>query len=211
MKYVKYCIVFIIGMSILPFIAHAECDYQRKAELSRIAGNVKLAYEYDVKEELKFSVKITNITNDIYLVDGLNNTFSGSSEMSHRYKDGQTVRYTIYSNDNNCRGEELLTQYISLPYYNIYHDYSSCKLHPNHNYCKMWSDTRAVSRDKFEQVMYAETLKKNIASINEEENETFVDNILDFINEYKFIIIITGVVILIIVIGLLIRRHIRKL
>lgn len=211
MKYVKYCIVFIIGMIILPFITHAECDYQRKAELSRIAGNVKLAYEYDVSQELKFSVIITNITNDIYLVDGLGTTFSGSSEMTHRYRDGQTIRYTIYSNDANCRGEELLTQYISLPYYNIYYDYSSCKLHPEHQYCKMWSDTRAVSREKFEQVMYAETLKKNITSVNEEENESFVDNILDFINEHKFIIIITGVVILIIVIGLIIRRHIRKL
>ena len=198
-------------MIILPFITHAECDYQRKAELSRIAGNVKLAYEYDVSQELKFSVIITNITNDIYLVDGLGTTFSGSSEMTHRYRDGQTIRYTIYSNDANCRGEELLTQYISLPYYNIYYDYSSCKLHPEHQYCKMWSDTRTISREKFEQVMYAETLKDNAKKSTSKEDENFISEILSFLEENILLFIIAGIVILIIIIGLIIRRHMRKL
>lgn len=211
MKYVKYCIVFIIGMIILPFITHAECDYQRKAELSRIAGNVKLAYEYDVSQELKFSVIITNITNDIYLVDGLGTTFSGSSEMTHRYRDGQTIRYTIYSNDANCRGEELLTQYISLPYYNIYHDYPSCVGHENHKYCKMWGDTQSLSRDQFEEAMYAETLKDNIRQQTNVEEGSFFDKVLTIARENRVMIIVIGVVVILLVIGLIIRRHMRKL
>ena len=211
MKYVKYCTVFIIGMIILPFITHAECDYRRKAELSRIAGNVKFAYEYDVSQEQKFSVLITNITNDIYIVDNLGTTFSGTAEMSHRYNADQTIRYSIYSNDANCRGEELLTQYISLPYYNIYHDYSSCKLHPNHKYCQMWSDTRSLSREEFERVMYAETLKNDVKATEAETEDNLFDNVLNLMEENKVIVIISVIAVFILIIGLLIRRHMKKL
>ncbi len=210
MKYVKYCIVFIIGMIILPFITHAECDYQRKAELSRIAGNVKLAYEYDVTKAQKFSVLITNITNDIYLVDSLGTTFSGSSEMSHRYDSGQTIRYTIYSNDVNCKGEELLTQYISLPYYNKYHDYGSCIGNEDHEYCKMWSNTSSIPREQFEQAMYDASIQK-IADEAKLKEESFFERIWNFITEHTTIWIGLGVIVILGIIILIIRRHMRKL
>ena len=58
---VKYVICALICMCVTPTFVHAKCDYQRQAELSRIASNVQLAYTYDSTE---FTVFVSNLTID---------------------------------------------------------------------------------------------------------------------------------------------------
>ena len=64
-KQIKYVIFALMCMCVTPLITHAECDYQRKAELSRMASNVQFSYTYD--ENIDFTVNITNIIDDIYV------------------------------------------------------------------------------------------------------------------------------------------------
>ena len=63
---VKYVICALICMCVTPTFVHAKCDYQRQAELSRIASNVQVAYTYD---SVEFTVFVSNLTSDLYITD----------------------------------------------------------------------------------------------------------------------------------------------
>ena len=160
----KYLFVFIGCMFISPLISHAQCSYERTAELSRIASNVQFGYTYEVTGDVTYNVTMTNLVNDIYVVDNYNNTFVGETEMNKA--PANSLKYTIYSNDNDCRGEILVTKYLSLPVYNYFSKMEACKQYPNFRYCQMWENTRGVSEADFnnalEQYKTNELSKENV-------------------------------------------------
>ena len=72
----KKTILFIIAIAlVLPFSVKAECDYEREAELSRIASNVQFSYTYRMNNNgsLVFDVNIINVPEDIYIIESENN------------------------------------------------------------------------------------------------------------------------------------------
>ena len=48
MRYIKYVVFTFICMIFVPLVSYADCDYQREAELSRIASNVQINYTYEI-------------------------------------------------------------------------------------------------------------------------------------------------------------------
>ena len=127
-KRMKYMLFALICMGVTPLITHAECDYQRQAELSRIASNVQFSYNYNMNEGLTFTLYVNNLTDDIYVVDSYGQRLSGTGEKQLIYspsrvsgfQSGDQVRFEIYSNDSNCPNNLLITKYVNFPIFNPY-------------------------------------------------------------------------------------------
>lgn len=206
-KRIFYIILGFICMT--PFIGKvsAECNYQRLAELSKIATNVKLSYNYD--GNAKFTVTLTNITNDIYVIyynPGIlsNVTLSGLNEQSVNIGAGTTLNFNIYSNDPNCYGRKLVTKYISTPFYNYYSNYDECKKYPKFKYCQRWTNL-SITNEQFESEFekYQESLKEHD---EKKKNVDVLESIVSFFSQNKWILILLAIVVVIFVILFLIKR-----
>lgn len=215
---IKYFVFAIICMCITPLITHAECDYQRLAELSRIASNVQFNYNYDLSQGLSFTLYVTNLTNDIYAVDAYGNRFSGAGEKSLVYssadvtgfQNGDQVAFKFYSNDNNCKDEEIVTKYVNFPTYNPYSRFDICRQYPNFKYCQMWIDTSYLTYEEFEQELNASLSNATVTSEVPEEN--LYDSFLAFLNQ-PYIIIGTSIFLGLILFGvfiLILQKRRRK-
>lgn len=186
---------------IFPFFVKAECNYQRKSDLSKIASNVQLSYTYDVDQENKpvFVVTISNLTNDIYIVDNIGNVYSGEGEISYGGYSGLDGKYTIYSNDNNCKGEQILKKYLKIPYYNFYYNSEECKENPDFKYCKLWDYVTINSSDFDNELLKYKTDKENSNIDNNKSQGDFSFNIYTYLSGF-------GVLLLIIIIFVAIKR-----
>lgn len=156
MKHVKYFSFIILCMCVFPLYAHADCDYTRKAELNRLASNVQLSYGYVLNGENvpEFTVNLTNVVNDIYVVDNFGNTFYNDSAVKYTF--GTNITYTFYSRSNDCSNEMLFTKYLNLPTFNSYFNDPLCK-NSTSEYCELWTDTSELTYDDFEDNIQATT------------------------------------------------------
>lgn len=205
----KYLFVFLGSLFIFPLVSSAECSYERQAELSKIAANVKFSYTYVVSNGLPvFNVIITNLTNDIYVKDDSMNTFSGSGEKTATYQNGTSVSYSIYSNDNTCKGERILTKYINLPTYNNYSSSEECRTNSDFKYCQVW-DATGVNVDDFNQQYANYTMQLNKKNQETTQQDNVVQMIKQFINN-NLTIIIACLVAISILIMMFIYKKVRK-
>ncbi|MCI9110464.1 MAG: hypothetical protein HFH47_01475 [Bacilli bacterium] len=199
----KYLIIFVACFFLFPLASNAQCSYERQAELSKIASNVKFSYTYDVIEnEPHFSIAITNLTNDIYIRDdNFNHYINGVGEINLKYDiDGIAIQFDIYSNDVNCKAEKILTKYINLPNYNRYNQFSECTEEPDFKYCEIWSNTNSIDEAEFRKQIfeYSHSQKKNVP----QENKT---NLSEWIKNNQVYIISVIMCILIIVVMIVVR------
>lgn len=200
-RYLVYILLSFVCL--FPYDVNAECDYQRKAELSRIASNVQVSYNYD--QDNNFTVNITNLTDDIYIKDDYDVIIEGAGEKNFNYSDGEKIKYRIFSNDNNCKDEELLTKYVNLPIYNLYSNYDECKMYPEFQYCQKWLST-SITTDQFSKRLN-EYVKDNSNSGKSSKTE---DNVLDVIVEFFknniLILILFSILIFIIIVIILFKK-----
>lgn len=197
----KWNIIFFGLLLLFPFKTSAECDYKRLADLSKIASNVNLSYSYLIGEngEPKFFVNISNLTNDIYMVDYDNNIISGVFEKEFEYYSGSNMRFIIYSNDPNCYGEKIMTKYLKIPKFNSFFNTDECKNNPNFKYCSLWAKND-ISDDAFK----AE-LNNYLNDINTIDNKAKVnDDTSD--NNYLLYIVLPSVILFIFLIVIFIKR-----
>lgn len=212
MKRGYYSLVLFFCMFIFPTFVHAECSYERTAELSRIASNVQLSYNYKLEYGLEYDVHITNLTNDVYAMDNFGNVFTGNTDITKHYShdddvtfySGDTIYYNIYSNDDNCKGEYLLKKYITLKDYNKYSASPECLKYPDFKYCSKWISTAGIDTTVFEQELkkYTTVFSKQGDSISNNSGDVF-----DFINSNT--IIAVSIIILVIGVYYLRRKLVR--
>ena len=196
MKYFRYLFIGICFMLFFPMITRASCDYERAAELSKIAGNIQFNYSYDVDSNdfPIFTVNMTNVTNDIYVVDETDGTIVRESEHGFVYDfTGTTIDYRIYSNDDNCKDELISTKSITIPHYNGFSALDDCLKYPNFKYCQTWLNTENLSQDDFNDELenYIQKMNNSSSSIAYEENR-FLDFIVD--NLFFIVLAIVGIV-----------------
>ena len=206
---IKYLAFTFVCLFMVPLITRAECDYQRQAELSRLASNVQFSYNYKiVNSSPEYTVNISNITNDIYVTDNLGNRFAGQSEFMHKYYIWDNkADYTIYSNDNNCKGEVLLTKHISFPYYNQYSVLPECQKYASSELCSIWYDTSNYSELEFIDALtkVGNTSKELFKAEDNDLKTTVLDVIMD--NLVYVVLSAIGILILIIFIVLKVVRR----
>lgn len=199
----RYVLLFMFCMILFPNTSKADCSYERQAELSRMASNVQFSYNYEMGDNNTplFTVNINNVPADIYIRkqnDLFGNVISNTSEYIESTVGGITLVYNIYSNDNNCRDEKILTQYLSIPYYNYYANSEECIKYPNFKYCQMWLNS-SISLDEFNNSLE----KYKSSQVNDmviEEDKSLIDIITENINYILGIIAIFVILVIICVI-----------
>lgn len=214
-KQIKYVFFALICMCVTPLITHAECDYQRQAELSRIASNVQLNYNYSMNEGLTFTLYVNNLTDDIYIVDNYGQRLSGAGDKQLIYspsrvsgfQSGDQVRFDIYSNDSNCPNVLLLTKYINFPIFNPYSNFEDCKQNPNFKYCQIWADTSSVTHEQF--INELNGSKSQSVENAEEIKQNIFDEILSFLSR-PYIMIVGLILLTLVLISLFIYILKRK-
>ena len=196
-KQVKYVLFTLICMCVTPLITHAECDYQRQAELARLASNVQLTYTYNSNSG--FQVIMTNLTSDLYAVNNYGQTIYGGEEKTFNYSSG-TISFDIYATDSSCSTGKLLTKSVTLPTLNAYSYYDECKQFPNFKYCQLWGDF-SVTHDQFmkEFESYKEDVNASLTSADDGDSEV-LEIILETLSNNAFMFIFLGCVIIIVVI-----------
>ena len=202
-KQIKYIIFALICMCVTPLITHAECDYQRLAELSRLASNVQLSYTYS--EESGFQITMTNLTNDLYATNIYGQRIDGGAERVFEAVSG-SYNYDIYSNDSNCPGEFLLRKSINLPVRNSYSYYDECKQYPNFKYCQMWSNI-SVTHEQFMEEL--EQYKGNVEEMKDQlttEKVSIFDALLEVLGANWFMFVFLGVVVLLTLIIFFVKK-----
>lgn len=202
-KQIKYVIFALICMCVTPLITHAECDYQRLAELSRLASNVQLSYTYS--EESGFQITMTNLTNDLYATNIYGQRINGGAERVFEAISG-SYNYDIYSNDSNCPGEFLLRKSINLPVRNSYSYYDECKQYPNFKYCQMWSNI-SVTHEQFMEEL--EQYKGNVEEMKDQlttEKVSIFDTLLEVLGANWFMFVFLGVVVLLTLIIFFVKK-----
>lgn len=184
MRNLKYYVFTIICIIMFPIIGHAECSYERQAELSRIASNVQLSYTYD--ETNGFIIYMTNLTSDLYAEDSHGKKINGGQEYSESAA-SSSYSYVIYSNDSNCYGDKLVTKSITIPTLNAFSFSDECKAYPNFKYCQKWGSFDLTS-DQFEQALnkYKGEVEKKRKTTVESENVWKI--ILNVLSENVFVI-----------------------
>ena len=214
-KKIKYVFFAVICMCVTPLVTHAECDYQRQAELSRLASNVQMSYTYDVANGVNFTLYMTNLTNDVYIVDEFGNTFSGVGEKSMLYsssnvsgfQQGKQVGFEIYSNDNNCKDYLIMNKYINFPKFNAYSTLDECKQHPNFKYCQMWVDTSSITYDQFIDELNKSTSSSQTVEAEAEEN--IWDEVITFLTQ-PHIVIVGSILIILVLISVVVWKIIGR-
>ena len=189
----KILFFLLFGVLLIPFNIRAECDYQRKAELMKLASNVKISYNYElVDNDMIYHVELSNLTGDIYAIDSSSTVFNSTSFSKTYYGDSYET-FGIYSNDPNCQGERLLNKNFTLPYFNSYSLLPECKSNSGHQLCQIWSDTKSYNLQQFLKAL------KNVPESTDKENVTTekTENyyFLIFIIVFAFIVIATAVVV----------------
>ena len=198
----KKCFCLLFLMLLFPLQAKADCDYKRQADLSKIASNVQISYSYliDENHEPQFFVNVTNLTDDVYIIDDYDNVLRGSGEKEIKYSRGSNIRFVFYSNDPNCLDEKITTRYLKIPYFNQYYNTEECKKYPNFKYCKLWN-YETIGEEQY---------KEELAKYTKKEDNSQIRNVNQK-DEFNYIYIIYGAGILTIVfLVILIIKRLRK-
>lgn len=186
MKKIKCLLLVLVCCFVSPLTAKADCDNQRMAELNKIAGNVQISYSYEVDENNipVLTTNITNVTEDIYVIDMFGNVYRDFDNIA-----SPNISYIyIYSNDPNCGGQ-LLKKGLNYPMYNVYHNLDIC----NNNsspMCEIWRDTTVYSEEVFREYVKGESTKESQQLSEEQQSET---------NDFNIYMIMAIIVLLIIV------------
>lgn len=202
----KYLFVFLGSLFIFPLVSSAECSYERQAELSKIAANVKFSYTYEMQEAIElralFKIYITNLTKDIYVRDEYNDlTIAGVSEKTVNYGDVSPAVFQIYSNDSSCKGELLTTKYVNMPTYNSYSQRQECQENPDFEFCEIWN-AKPESETQFNDKMTK--YQKQKTTDNSEKTEE--KDLLYFFQRNKTTLIIVAICVFVLITIAILRR-----
>lgn len=176
----------------------ASCDDEEVVRLSKIANNVTTSYRYN-EETKTFELTFTNLTKELVITNLSNNQiYNEDVEFTIKNLKSGSYKFNITSSDTSCTGETMVTKFISLPYYNEYHDSVYCKGIENYSYCIKWVQEKISEDDlKKKTTEYRESLNKKVKT--EVIEETTLDKVIKTIQKiyvkYYYIIlplIITG-------------------
>lgn len=135
-------IVFFIVLFTIPLSVKADCSYQDIVRLKKLAGNVSFSYRYNEDNFIiNFEITVSNLTNEIYMIDHSTEKYyySNNEDFTMKgYFPGKTIRFDFYAKDSSCTDQRLFTNYVTLPFYNTYHDSYICKDLQDFELCQKW-------------------------------------------------------------------------
>ena len=158
MKRIKVILFVFSLLMLMPNIVSAGCDQNEKSRLQTLASNLNFTYNYteinqnNTFNELKFSITIANIQSEFYIVDQTNKKifyYNNKNEVViNNYNPGSTIEFIVYASSDSCRGERIITNYVTLPPYNPFYKDSVCEGVTDYKLCNRWSRVD-LSYDEF--------------------------------------------------------------
>lgn len=220
MKKVYICMIFVFALLFLPnkVFADSLCDNRVLLEQRDKARNVNISYSYKMENgEPVFSITISNLFDDMYVVDKLSgktyhsDKFTTDSELVlDGYRDDQKIRYVIYSKAYGCYGRSLMTLYASIPNYNEFSADKVCVGAEEFSLCQRWGAV-SVDYDTFVAKVkaYKEQKSNSISTPNFEQEKTLLDYIFSFVGKY-YVYLVSLVIILVLLISALKKIFVQK-
>ncbi len=207
----KYFLLASIFMALLFVCPNAyaadECDYAEQYKLSALASNVNANYSVSEEPEVYFIITINNLTDKIYAAVKSDNN-SNIVEYEYSEANGGSVSFTsseiykktdftikIYAVNPFCDRSELRTITVTTPRYNPYYNYAACEDVRDFYLCQKWSDFEISYEELVSRINdYKEALKdKEI--IEEEQEKTIIQEVIDFVvKNYLYFVISGGVI-----------------
>ena len=204
MRKIKLILLFVL---FIPVVVNArsrtDCDYTLLSRLKKTASNINVSYTYkEENENVLFIVTINNLTSDMHLKDNItnkiynyDNTNNGELVISG-YSNIKKITYTIYSSNQGCIDETLITKIINLPTYNKYYKYPECNGLENYKICKKWSSYNESYEEFLNDIkeLTKEEIKEDITQKEQEEYNTILDIIGNLYIKYYYLILVPIIV-----------------
>ncbi len=196
--------------------AASSCNYQEQVDLNSKVGNIKVNYDLqtetkyfeDILEDVTFEyfhISIYNLTEEFYITvsDDLTKevlTFSSTDAEDgvvtfdrHDTSEINNLTFKVYTTSNtSCPGELYKTLYLTLPRYNEYSDRGTCEFIPDFYLCQKYVTFANVDEETFLKQVH-DYEDKLIDSDGKEtpqgDKDNPLNNILDFINKYKWVFV----------------------
>lgn len=206
----KIILSTLIAIMLLPVCVKAsDCDYNEQANLRKIASNVTASYDYiESSDSVTFSVTLTNLTSDIYIVDsatGRTYYYNNSPELTiNGYSAGTNIRYSIYASKANCIKEYLTIKYVNLPSYNKYYKDPLCTGLEQYSVCSKWQNINMTYDDFTKTVSAYKNNTTNNNSEAEDNTQTSSKSIFDYVFEFiisYYLYMVIGASIIIVVVS----------
>jgi len=217
---VTFIVAILMFFNIDVFALDETCTNEEKMRLIQLVNATNVTYEFveemhhDYNEIVRYyKVIVSNFKPDFYIYDEQQGTFfeyNGNSIVEQgKFYGGINYKLPfIASSKSPCANNVIMTKYVRMLPYNEYSTDPLCVGHETYELCKKFTPIRITSRSDFEQRMkeYIRKLDNKDEPeipVEEKEENTFFDKILDFLTDYYmyilvFIIItgITGIVII---------------
>ena len=197
-------IIFLLLLLLLPVAVNAyECNDNEIARLRKVASNVTASYDYqEANNNVTFSVTLTNLTNDVYIIDsvtGASYYYNGNNEITiNGYAAGTKIKYYIYPTKQNCMESYLNVRYVNLPYYNQYYNSEVC-INNTNQLCNKWRKTTLSYEEFVKRIKENNNDGQQEEIQNNEEKNTIFDYVSQFIYEYYVYIIGAGLIVIVII------------
>jgi hypothetical protein len=215
----------LLGVAILIMIlptkvsAASLCENKVLSDYKSLASNINIYYTYSMQNgKPVFDITISNIYEDIYIVDTTKNktykyqNFTSDYELILKgYTDNQRVKFQIYTSVSGCYGQLLSTRYVTLPNYNEYSDDNVCAGAEDYSLCQKWG---AMSLSYEEFVSRVEKYKESKSKppvVEEEEDKTLslTEQLFRFVGKY-YVFLVGGIIIIILIIAAIRNISLRK-
>lgn len=207
----KKKILFFIIALLSPMMVNAlNCSDEEYANVSKLASNVKLSYEYKIDENnnITYVITFSNLTSDMKILDNklvkVYQRFRNGKDFSFTTDVGGSYTFEIFS--NHC-ASKLTNKTIYIPEYNKLAIDERCNGLEEYNVCNRWSNYTA-NEEKFEKDLKAarEDYKKRneVKKVEDKREYTFMDQLMKFVSKYIFIIV--GILLILILFANLIYK-----
>lgn len=186
-------------LCILPNKIKASCSDSELIRLSNLAKNVQYSYTYDDDKKL-FTITFSNLTNELKLVNYYDDKeYVANGEINIEKNSPGNYKFEIYSNDNKCTYDVLISKYVQIPYLNRYKDEEQCKGIEDFKYCSKWLSSD-ISYETWNSKVneYRNNLKEKKQESNTKKN--LFDQIREFYIDNYYIVLPSILVVVLIAI-----------
>lgn len=189
-KKILYIFVICISMCFPSIVWAARCDNAEKINLSSLAQNISVTYDYiEENHQVSFHIIFTNLQPGLKIKDVTNNKeyyYNGSELTLYGYAPGKNYRFDVYAN-TTCNSR-LYSHYVTLPGYNPYYDDAACN-GVNASICQKWVNMNYDYNTFLNEVnKYKQNNTNEPIENNEQEILGIYDYIFQFIVKYYYII-----------------------
>lgn len=191
----KKNIIILLLTILFPNVVSAACDAKAFVQYQKLADNVTYETSYS-KSANKFSVTFYNVVPGLYITDSTNYYSADLENIIYisNIEEGKSVSYIINTSETDC-GSLIKTISINFPYYNTFYETDRCDEYKGKlSICSSQFLNYKPTLDIFELQV------KNLGGIElekpiqEPDNRTIIDDIVDFMKDWGIQIAIVVVV-----------------